>query len=82
MTKKEKAYIKTWLEIAEHDLRAARSLIEYEPMILDIACFHCQQSVEKFFKAFLTFKNKHFDKTHDVILLKNYAPKLTGTLRI
>lgn len=76
MTKKELAYIKTWLEIASHDLAAAQMVFEYNPLILDIACFHCQQAIEKYFKAFLIFKKKDFDKTHDVLRLKNQCAKI------
>jgi HEPN domain-containing protein len=53
MTPALSAYIKTWIEKAEHDLMSAQRLLEIEPMILDNACFHCQQAVEKCLKAFL-----------------------------
>lgn len=41
-----------WLEIAARDLLAARVLIEQD-VCLEIAGFHCQQSMEKAFKAFI-----------------------------
>jgi HEPN domain-containing protein len=69
MTKKEIEYIKTWFVVAEHDMIAAKSMIKLKPAIYDIACFHCQQTVEKYLKGFLTFHNVHFEKTHDVITL-------------
>lgn len=75
MTNREKAYIKKWLEVAEHDLEAAQTILQYKPIILDIVCFHCQQAVEKYLKAFMAFKNIHFEKTHDVILLKTLCAK-------
>ncbi|MDL1957396.1 MAG: HEPN domain-containing protein [Candidatus Desulfofervidus auxilii] len=31
--------------------------------------FHSQQAVEKYLKAFLTYHNKHFGKTHNIPLL-------------
>ena len=41
-----------WLEIAAGDLLAARLLIE-QGQCLEAAGFHCQQAMEKAFKAFL-----------------------------
>ena len=42
-----------------------------QPVILDVACFHCQQAVEKYFKAFLVWEKQDFPKTHNLdILLK------------
>lgn len=70
MTAEEKKYIGHWLEKAEHDLIAARLLIESVPLILDISCFHCQQASEKFLKAFLAFHSVDLEKTHDIILLQ------------
>jgi len=34
-------------------------------------CFHCQQVAEKYLKALLTFLQKPFPRTHDLILLAN-----------
>ena len=76
MNKKEIAFIKTWLEIAGHDFETAKMILELNPVILDVACFHCQQSVEKYFKAFLSFHRVHFEKTHDVVLLKKLCSKI------
>jgi HEPN domain-containing protein len=58
---------RAWLSKAAFDLRAA----EYErgaPVSLaaDIA-FHAQQAVEKVLKAFLTWHDRPFRKTHNLI---------------
>jgi HEPN domain-containing protein len=45
--------VQQWLKIAERDLLSAKQGLEAEIIITDIVCFHCQQSVEKFLKAFL-----------------------------
>ena len=37
----EKNTLDEWTEKAEHDLIAAKLVIEHQPLILDIACFHC-----------------------------------------
>jgi HEPN domain-containing protein len=51
MTPALKAFVLSWLEKAENDLNTAQRVLEIEPMILDTACFHCQQSIEKCLKA-------------------------------
>jgi len=47
-------------------------------MILDSACFHCQQAIEKFLKAFLAFHGQEIERTHNIIFLlsecSNYDP--------
>ncbi|HEY4149506.1 MAG TPA: HEPN domain-containing protein [Chitinophagaceae bacterium] len=69
MTEAEKRHLEQWVDKAEHDLIAANLIIEHQPIILDIACFHCQQAVEKYLKTFLIFKKEEFPKTHNLDLL-------------
>ncbi|MBN8718305.1 HEPN domain-containing protein [Hydrobacter penzbergensis] len=69
MTEAEVTHLNQWIEKAEHDLIAAQLIIEHQPMILDVACFHCQQAVEKYLKAFLIFKKEEFPRTHNLDLL-------------
>jgi HEPN domain-containing protein len=72
MTQAERNYLQQWLEKAEHDLIAARLIMDHQPVILDIACFHCQQAVEKYLKTFLLYHKKDFPTTHNLdLLLKN-----------
>ena len=47
MTPALRAYIESWLVKASNDLMSAQRLLEIEPVILDNACFHCQQAIEK-----------------------------------
>ena len=67
MKKEIVAQTKRWLEKAERDIIAAEKLLEAG--IYDYSLFHSQQAIEKFLKAFLTYHNKPFRKTHDVTLL-------------
>ena len=67
MRKEIVAQTKRWLEKAERDIIAAEKLLEVG--IYDYSLFHSQQAIEKFLKAFLTYHNKPFRKTHDVTLL-------------
>jgi HEPN domain-containing protein len=69
MTEAERKHLEQWIEKAEHDLIAAKLIIEHQPLILDIACFHCQQAVEKYLKTFLVFKREEFPRTHNLDLL-------------
>ncbi len=67
MNEKKLAFIKSWLEKAEHDYQIARILADGELVFYDEACFHCQQSVEKFFKAVIIYHTGGFKKTHDLV---------------
>jgi len=69
MTPALKIYIESWLEKAGHVLMSAQRLLEIEPMILDNACFHCQQAIEKCLKAFLAYNGRDIERTHHVIFL-------------
>jgi HEPN domain-containing protein len=48
------------------DLRGARIDLAATPPLLEDALFHCQQAVEKAFKAFLTWHERPFRKTHSL----------------
>ena len=67
--------IKEWLQIAEYDLTSAKILLSHEPPILITACFHCQQSIEKALKAFLTWKGERFEKVHNIGYLLDLCKK-------
>ena len=69
MTPALETYVRAWLEKAEHDLMTAQRGLEIEPMILDTACFHCQQATEKCLKAFLAWHSRDIEKTHNIIFL-------------
>lgn len=71
MNEDTKTYILKWIEKADNDYLSAKRLVEYQPLILDTACFHCQQAIEKYLKAYLVFLDIDFPKTHDLnVLLK------------
>lgn len=70
MTAQEKAYVLQWIAKGSDDLLVAKMIIEQDVPVLDVACFHIQQAVEKFFKAFLVAKKEEFPKTHNLDYLK------------
>lgn len=59
-----------WVEKAENDFYSADVLLHAgEFPIPDSACFHCQQSAEKYLKAFLQERMVRFERTHNLIAL-------------
>ena len=56
-----------WVEKAESDLTAAVSLLNIaKRKPTDVVCFHAQQCVEKYLKAFLAMQGIDFPKTHQI----------------
>lgn len=66
MNSDEKKVIETLLKKADTDFKSALKLVEYEPIILDTAAFHCQQAIEKYLKAYLVFIQIDFPRTHNL----------------
>ena len=60
-----------WLRKAESDIKVVRSLLTVDNPPTDALCFHCQQAVEKYLKAFLTYKDIRTRRTHDMETLLN-----------
>ncbi len=58
--------IKKWVLKADNDLKAAESLLAEELPITDAVCFHSQQAVEKYLKAYLVYRDIDFKRTHDI----------------
>jgi HEPN domain-containing protein len=58
-----------WTRKAEADLAAAHRLADGEPPLPDQTGFFCQQSAEKYLKAFLLSNGEIPPRTHDVDVL-------------
>jgi len=58
-----------WLRKAEMDLAAARRLAEGDEPLPDQMGFFCQQTAEKYLKAFLIASEQVPPRTHDVDVL-------------
>jgi len=59
-----------WVKKAEEDFLVASLLMRRKkPLLFNGICFHCQQCVEKYFKARLHEEKIPFPKTHDLVLL-------------
>lgn len=69
MNNDTKDYIKQWVIKANEDLLVIEKLTEFDIIAASIVCFHCQQAVEKFLKAFLIAHNIDIKKTHNIEFL-------------
>ncbi len=59
-----------WVFFAERDILAANTLLNIDDLTGEVA-FHCQQAIEKYFKAYLVENSIPIQKIHD--LMKLYA---------
>jgi HEPN domain-containing protein len=70
MTTDQIDYLKNWLYRADEDILVIKNLFESDPeAFASSICFHAQQAVEKYLKAFLVYHNIDFPKTHDLDFL-------------
>lgn len=72
-------YASQWMLKAKSDLKIAEDELKTENPATDAVCFHCQQVVEKAFKAFLSFHGIAFEKVHDLEYLKNICLQKDGS---
>ena len=56
-----------WLSKAKQDLRAAEFELTAKPPLTADIVFHCQQAAEKAMKGFLTWHDRPFRKTHNLV---------------
>lgn len=70
---------RAWLQKAESDLAAAELCIA-AGKALDAACFHCQQTAEKSFKAWLVARETAFPFVHDLGKLLTLCAKADPAL--
>lgn len=65
-----------WIKKANNDLKVAEHTLEIKRNCpTEIACFHSQQCVEKYLKAYLVSIKKPFPKIHDIEQLLLMFPK-------
>ncbi len=76
--------VRQWLEKAEDDWRLSHRLAMDSEPYAEATAFHAQQAVEKYIKAFLTWHQLEFPKTHDIKRLLKLGgecdPRLTQEL--
>jgi HEPN domain-containing protein len=72
---------RAWLDRARADRRAAEHGLTAEPPLTADVLFHCQQSVEKCFKALLAWHDVPFRKTHSLEELGERCLSVDESLR-
>ena len=55
-----------WQRLAEMDLRSAEYLCNMKPVPVEIICYLCQQSAEKYLKGYLVLNGINPPKIHDL----------------
>jgi len=61
----------SWVAHVEEDYAVARSALRRKPAFTYTACFHAQQSAEKYLKALLVAKGHPFSRVHDLLILND-----------
>lgn len=74
------AECRAWLDRVRADLKAAAILLEADQPQPGTALFHCQQAVEKSWKAFLIWYDVPFRRTHDLRELGQACEELDRSL--
>jgi HEPN domain-containing protein len=75
-TDKNTVVAREWIAKADNDLKtAAHTLKLGDKCPTDTVCFHAQQCVEKYLKAFLVVLEIEFPRTHDIEILVSLIPK-------
>lgn len=73
-----------WISKADIDIKTARVLLAQEPCLTYPVCFHCQQAAEKYLKAYCSYRQIEFPKTHSIrkllSLIKPYNQALAEEL--
>jgi HEPN domain-containing protein len=63
-----KKQVEAWIQFAEKDMLTISEIIK-NPNLTNIVAFHCQQAIEKYFKAFILEKEKPLIKIHNLLTL-------------
>jgi len=74
-------YVKQWFARGDEDLALVNLILEKGTGSPNLACFHAQQTAEKYLKGFLAHHDLHVRKVHDLELLledcKSVAPSFS-----
>lgn len=66
-----------WRRLAEMDLASAEYLLKMYPIPIEIICYHCQQSAEKYLKGYLVLHGVNPPKTHDLNQLQKLCSNIS-----
>jgi len=62
----KKDLINSWIGKADKHVLSAEHELSFSDAVTEAVCFHCQQAVEKFLKAYLVFHGVSYTKTHEI----------------
>jgi HEPN domain-containing protein len=71
--------VQAWIGRAEDDLETGKILMRSEHRIYWVICFHMQQCVEKYLKAFLIFHGREHPRTHNIPVLVELCAQLASS---
>ena len=71
-----------WFNFADAVLQSALFLLNMHPSPLEIICYHCQQSAEKYLKGFIALNGGDLLKTHDLLILNKKCCLYNANLSI
>jgi len=75
--------LQQWLDKASEDLRVAEYLSTmHHPTPNEAICFHCQQSSEKYLKAFLVLNDIDPPKIHNLLDLMYMCEKINNNFNV
>ena len=63
-----KKQVEAWIGFADKDILTISEIIK-NPQLTNIVTFHCQQAIEKYFKAFILENGKPLLKIHNLLAL-------------
>lgn len=72
-----KPLAKNWMSFAYNDLQVARQIVSNEELTAATA-FHCQQCIEKAFKALLALHDQPIPRIHDLVTLHKRVNELSA----
>ena len=78
MTDPKLIEVHSWLIKARQDLDAAAWLLASPTELYGVVGFHSQQSAEKALKAYLTWQEYPFEKTHSLVALVGMCLKFSS----
>lgn len=65
--------VHAWIARADNDLKTGKDEFATKDPATDTICFHMQQCVEKYLKAYLVAKGKEITKTHNLALILQWC---------
>jgi len=71
-----------WFELAEMDISSAKYLQGMHPAPIEIVCYHCQQSSEKYLKGYLALNGSEIIKTHDLLQLNKLCVRYDDEFKL